>query len=74
MKFPSVRLYPTDKPYFSSYDPDSTNNDIALLKLKKKIDFSSFKGTVGPVCLPNAPRKYYGETVQLNPILTTKLH
>lgn len=49
-----------------NYDPDSTNNDIALLKLKKKIDFSSFKGTVAPVCLPTAPRKYYGETVTVS--------
>ena len=47
----------------SRYDEKTTNNDIALLKLKKKIDFKKFSGTVLPVCLPDLPRKYYGETV-----------
>ena len=47
----------------SSYDEETTNNDIALLKLKKKIDFKKYSGTVTPVCLPDLPRKYYGETV-----------
>ena len=44
-----------------NYDVDTTNNDIALLKLKTKIDFSKYGGTVSPVCLPAAPRKYYGK-------------
>ena len=47
----------------SRYDEKTTNNDIALLKLKKKIDFKKYSGTVLPVCLPDLPRKYYGETV-----------
>ena len=34
------------------YDPNTINNDIALLKLKKKIDFKKFRGTVAPICLP----------------------
>ena len=34
------------------YDPNTINNDIALLKLKKKIDFKKFDGTVAPICLP----------------------
>ena len=51
-------------PLFDSrYDEKTTNNDIALLKLKKKIDFKKYSGTVLPVCLPDLPRKYYGETV-----------
>ena len=47
----------------SRYDEKSTNNDIALLKLKQKIDFKKYSGTVTPVCLPDLPRKYYGELV-----------
>ena len=46
-----------------SYNEKTTNNDIALLKLKKKIDFKKFAGKVAPVCLPDLPRKYYGKTV-----------
>ena len=34
------------------YDPNTINNDIALLKLQKKIDFKKFGGTVAPICLP----------------------
>ena len=49
--------------HFSRYDERSTNNDIALLKLKQKIDFKKYSGTVTPVCLPDLPRKYYGELV-----------
>ena len=49
--------------HFSRYDEKSTNNDIALLKLKQKIDFKKYSGTVTPVCLPDLPRKYYGELV-----------
>ena len=48
----------------SRYNEKTTNNDIALLKLKKKIDFKKYSGTVTPVCLPDLPRKYYGETVK----------
>jgi len=48
------------------YDEKTTNNDIALLKLKKKIDFKKYSGTVLPVCLPDLPRKYYGETVTVS--------
>jgi len=33
------------------YDPLTVKNDIAILKLKKPVDFS--KGGVGTVCLPN---------------------
>ena len=46
-----------------SYNERTTNNDVALLKLKNKIDFKKFSGTVTPVCLPDLPRKYYGKTV-----------
>ena len=46
-----------------SYNERTTNNDVALLKLKKKIDFKKFSGTVAPICLPSKPRKYYGKTV-----------
>ena len=50
----------------SRYDPETTNNDIALLKLEKKIDFSKYDGTVAPVCLPDAPRKYYDKDVTVS--------
>ena len=46
-----------------SYNDRTTNNDVALLKLKEKIDFKKFAGTVAPVCLPDLPRKYYDKTV-----------
>jgi len=52
--------------YHKKYDPETTNNDIALLKLEKKIDFSKYGGTVSPVCLPEAPRKYYGKSVTVS--------
>jgi len=47
----------------AGYDTDSGNNDVALLKLKKKIDFKSFKGTVAPVCIPEEMKTYNGEIV-----------
>ena len=47
----------------SKYDPETANNDIALLKLKTKIDFQKFDGTVAPICLPGAIRSYTGEKV-----------
>ena len=50
------------RPAFS-YNDRTTNNDVALLKLKEKIDFKKFAGTVAPVCLPDLPRKYYDKTV-----------
>ena len=46
-----------------SYNDRTTNNDVALLKLKEKIDFKKFAGTVASVCLPDLPRKYYDKTV-----------
>ena len=46
-----------------SYNDRTTNNDVALLKLKERIDFKKFAGTVAPVCLPDLPRKYYDKTV-----------
>merc|ERR1711971_59149 len=52
--------------HHSNYNEETTNNDIALLKLKKKIDFKKYSGTVAPVCLPDLPRKYYGETVTVS--------
>jgi len=52
--------------YHKKYDTKTTNNDIALLKLEKKIDFSKYDGTVSPVCLPEAPRKYYGKSVTVS--------
>ena len=50
------------RPAFS-YNDRTTNNDVALLKLKEKIDFKKFAGTVAPVCLPDLPRKYYDKKV-----------
>jgi len=47
----------------TNYNDRTTNNDVALLKLKEKIDFKKFAGTVAPVCLPDLPRKYYDKTV-----------
>jgi len=47
----------------SKYDPNSVNNDIALLKLGTKIDFKKFGGTVAPICLPESLRAYTGEKV-----------
>ena len=38
-------------------------NDIALLKLEKRINFSKFEGTVAPICLPSESRTYYREKV-----------
>jgi len=52
--------------HHAKYNEKTTNNDIALLKLKKKIDFKKYSGTVTPVCLPDLPRKYYGETVTVS--------
>jgi len=52
--------------HHAKYDEKSTNNDIALLKLKQKIDFNKYSGTVTPVCLPDLPRKYYGELVTVS--------
>jgi len=49
----------------SGYDESTTSNDIALIKLKTSINFSKFKGTVRPVCLPEGPMKYYGEQVKV---------
>ena len=46
------------------YDHVSTNNDVALLKLKDKIDFTKFDGTVAPICIPEALRSYTGKTVR----------
>ena len=45
------------------YDPATTNNDVALLKLKDKIDFGKFDGTVAPICIPQSLRAYTGQTV-----------
>ena len=47
----------------SKYDPNTVNNDIALLKLGTKIDFKKFGGTVAPICLPETLRAYTGEKV-----------
>ena len=47
----------------SKYDTETTNNDIALLKLKTRIDFQKFDGTVAPICLPEIERSYTGEKV-----------
>ena len=45
------------------YDDVTTANDIALLKLERRIDFSSYGGTVAPICLPKTADTYYGEKV-----------
>ena len=34
--------------------------------MEEKIDFSKYKGTVTPICLPEAPRKYYGKQVTVS--------
>ena len=36
---------------------------MALLKLESKIKFSTFDGTVAPVCIPEEMTTYNGETV-----------
>ena len=51
------------------YDPATTNNDVALLKLKDKIDFGKFDGTVAPICIPQSLRAYTGQTVRALHIL-----
>ena len=51
------------------YDPATTNNDVALLKLKDKIDFGKFDGTVAPICIPQSLRAYTGQTVTAFDIL-----
>ena len=33
------------------YNADAYNNDIAIIRLYKEIDFASFDGIVAPVCL-----------------------
>ena len=48
----------------SGYDAKTVNNDVALLKLDRKIDFKYFKGTVAPICLPETVRAYSGEEVK----------
>jgi len=45
------------------YDERTTANDIALLKLEKRIDFSQYGGTVSPICIPKQAETYYGEKV-----------
>ena len=45
------------------YDERTTANDIALLKLEGRIDFSQYGGTVAPICLPTQADTYYGEKV-----------
>ena len=47
----------------AGYDPETVNNDVALLKLESKIKFSTFDGTVAPVCIPEEMTAYNGETV-----------
>ena len=34
-----------------------------MLELEGRINFQKYKGTVTPICLPEAPRKYYGKQV-----------
>ena len=50
----------------SDYDSDKVNNDIALLRLEKRLDFSKYGGTVSPICLPTEATTYYGEKVCKN--------
>jgi len=45
------------------YDPQTVNNDVALLKLDKKINFKDFDDTVAPICLPEKLKAYSGEKV-----------
>ena len=45
------------------YNHETTVNDIALLKLEKRLDFSKYGGTVSPICLPTEATTYYGEKV-----------
>ena len=33
------------------YDPNTMDNDVAVIRLNKEIIFSSWPGTVSPVCL-----------------------
>ena len=34
-----------------------------MLELEDRINFSKYKGTVTPICLPEAPMKYYDKQV-----------
>lgn len=45
-----------------SFDPDSYNNDIALLKLRKPVNFSRI---IKPVCLPGSS-KYWSSSTPLS--------
>ncbi|XP_076048282.1 uncharacterized protein LOC143029510 [Oratosquilla oratoria] len=47
-----------------SYNPDTTDTDIALLKLKKKIVFSKTPN-VSPICLTPPDVAYYWESVMV---------
>ena len=56
------------------YDPATTNNDVALLKLKDKIDFKKFDGTVAPICIPESLRSYTGQKVKMETCLTKEIY
>ena len=45
-----VRIKGRAKPH-PDYNPDTYNNDIAVIRLYKEIKFSYFEGTVAPICL-----------------------
>ena len=45
------------------YNHETTVNDIALLRLERRLDFSKYGGTVSPICLPTEASTYYGEKV-----------
>ena len=42
-----------------SYDEDTTDSDIGLMKLGEKLQFAQYAGTISPVCLPTSHEKYY---------------
>ena len=42
-----------------NYDPQTVDNDVALLKLKKPITFPS-DNSIAPVCMPEAGNDFTG--------------
>ena len=50
-----------------NYNYDTTNNDLALIKLRKRIIFHEYndnwKVTVAPVCIPRRMKEYDGLSV-----------
>ena len=50
IKCSPFRIEGTAKPH-PKYNADNYENDVAVVKLDKEINFKDFSGTVAPVCL-----------------------